>query len=134
MFVRLTVATLALLGSIAFANAALAQADNLCKPGDVLDAGRQVCYNPSAAYRPNFPEQKPFLGSIFGGSSTDKPAAAANAGGTPAAAPSSSSSDSGFFGWLSDQARFCRYGDRQVGSGDTAYCITRAGKTYPAGK
>jgi len=109
--------------------------DQLCKPGHVLDAGRQLCYDPTTAYRPNLPEQQ----SILGGSQA-KPAASNTAGsGSPAAAPatsssSSSSSGGGFFGWLGDQARFCRYGDKQVGSGDAAYCVSRDGKTYPAGK
>lgn len=150
MLVRLSIATFlavfgVLLGSLALTDAALApalaQANNLCKPGDVLDEGRQVCYSPSAAYKPNFPQQNSVFDKVFGAPADAKPAPAAPAPNTasstapaPAAKPSSSSSGGGIMGWLSDQARFCRYGDKQVGSGDAAYCVTRAGKTYPAGK
>jgi hypothetical protein len=141
MFVRLPiVATVALLGSLAFANAALAQANNLCKSGDVLDEGRQVCYSPSAGYKPNFPEQNSIFSKVFGAPDDSKPAANTADGSAPAApaasssSSSSGSSSSGIMGWISDQARFCRYGDKQVGNGDAAYCVTKAGKTYPAGK
>lgn len=96
-------------------------ADPLCKPGHVLDETRGLCYDPAAAYRPNIPPQQPILGS----------------GNAPAPAPATDAAKAGsggFFGWLGEQARFCRYGDRQVGSGDAAYCVGRDGKPYPAGK
>jgi hypothetical protein len=104
-----------------------ARADDLCKPGHVLDSGHGVCYDPATAYRPNVPQQQPIFGSSAPADAKSQPQA-----GAPAQA--SKTSDGGIFGWLGDQARFCRFGDRQVGSGDAAYCVDRAGKTYPAGK
>jgi hypothetical protein len=127
MFVRSLIAAALIAG---FAAAPTAQAaDPLCKPGHVLDETRALCYDPATAYRPNVPAQQ----SLFGGSAAPAAPAPTNA---PASAPAASSSDSGggFFGWLSDQARFCNYGDKQVGKGDAAYCQTRDGKVYPAGK
>lgn len=117
-----------LCGGLVVAASAAQAADPLCKPGHVLDESRLLCYDPAAAYRPNVPAQQP----IFGGSASQTaPSPAAPSGGAPA---SSSGSGGGFFGWLGDQARFCRYGDRQVGSGNSAYCVGRDGKSYPAGK
>jgi hypothetical protein len=102
----------------------------LCKPGHILDESRGLCYDPSTAYRPNVPVQKP----IFGGSDSSTAAPTAPAAGTAAAAPAPSSSGGGIFGWISDQVRFCRFGDKQVGKGDAAYCVDKNGKSYPAGK
>ena len=123
-----SIATAAALAGFAFAAAPVSAQtpDQLCKPGHVLDAGRQLCYDPSGAYRPNLPEQQ----SILGGAQANPAATTA----APAAPAASSGSGGGFFGWLGDQARFCKFGDRQVSSGDAAYCIGRDGKTYPAGK
>jgi hypothetical protein len=128
MLMRSAAAVLALgLMSVAAAPGAHAEADELCKPGHVLDGGRQVCYDPATAYRPNFPVQQPVFGS--GPSADAKPQSAA-----PAAPAQASESSGGILGWFKDQARFCRFGDRQVGGGDAAYCVDRAGKSYPAGK
>jgi len=118
----LVVASLA--GSLLVAASNAQAADPLCKPGHVLDESRGLCYDPGAAYRPNVPAQQP----LFGAGSAPAPAPQS---GAPA---KSSGSGGGFFGWLGDQARFCRYGDRQVGNGDAAYCVGRDGKPYPAGK
>jgi hypothetical protein len=103
--------------------------DTLCKPGHILDESRGLCYDPGTAYRPNVPVQKPIFGS-----SSDSSAPAPSAPGVAAATPAPSSSGGGIFGWISDQARFCRFGDKQVGKGDAAYCVDKSGKSYPAGK
>jgi hypothetical protein len=129
MCIRSTAAITVVVGTLAILNVPSgARADDtLCKPGHILDESRGLCYDPSTAYRPNVPVQKP----IFGGSSdsgTPAPESAA------AVAPTPSSSGGGIFGWISDQARFCRFGDKQVGKGDAAYCLDKNGKSYPAGK
>jgi hypothetical protein len=130
MLTRSTVAITIIVGALAILTASpMARADDtLCKPGHILDESRGLCYDPSTAYRPNVPVQK----SIFGGSSDGSTAPAAP--GTAAAAPAPTSSGGGIFGWISDQARFCRFGDKQVGKGDAAYCVDKNGKSYPAGK
>lgn len=130
MFMRSTVAVTIIVGALAILTAPpVARADDtLCKPGHILDESRGLCYDPSAAYRPNVPVQK----SIFGGSSDGSTSPAAP--GTAAAVPAPSSSGGGILGWISDQARFCRFGDKQVGKGDAAYCVDKNGKSYPAGK
>jgi hypothetical protein len=117
-----TAAAIVALILIALAVPGAARADELCKPGHVLDSGRNVCYDPGTAYRPNVPVQQP----VFGGSPEARPQ------GQPA--PAQSAESGGMFGWLKDQARFCRFGDRQVGNGDAAYCVDRNGRSYPAGK
>ncbi|MGE5538632.1 MAG: hypothetical protein ACM30I_08425 [Gemmatimonas sp.] len=120
-----TAAALALTLAVAqgAASSARAEADELCKPGHLLDRERNVCYDPATAYRPNVPPQTPVFGS---GPQADA---------KPQSAPATpKSGGSGFLGWLGDQARFCRFGDRQVGSGDAAYCVDRNGRSYPAGK
>lgn len=124
MLSRTSTAALLLGVVLALSHVPALRADDLCKPGHVLDASRQLCYDPAAAYRPNVPAQQ----SLFGGSAANDASKS-----SPSAAPESSSGG-GFFGWLSDQMRFCRYGDRQVGSGDAAYCVGQDGKSYPAGK
>jgi hypothetical protein len=129
MLMRSTVAITIVVGALAVmlpAPAARAD-DTLCKPGHVLDESRGLCYDPGTAYRPNVPVQK----SIFSGSPDSSTAAPVAPG---AAAPASSSSGGGIFGWISEQARFCRFGDKQVGKGDAAYCVDKNGKSYPAGK
>ena len=130
MLMRSTAAITIVVGALAIlTNPSTAHADDtLCKPGHILDESRGLCYDPSTAYRPNVPIQKP----IFGGSSSDSSTSAP--AGTAAAAPAPSSSGGGFFGWISDQARFCRFGDKEVGKGDAAYCVDKNGKSYPAGK
>ena len=130
MLMRSTVAVTIIVGALAIITAPpMAHADDtLCKPGHILDESRGLCYDPSTAYRPNVPVQK----SIFGGSSDGSTAPAAP--GTAAAVPPPSSSGGGILGWISDQARFCRFGDKQVGKGDAAYCVDKNGKSYPAGK
>ena len=131
MLMRSAAAITIVVGALAILTApSTARADDtLCKPGHILDESRGLCYDPSTAYRPNVPVQK----SIFGGSS-DSGTPDAAAPGTAAAAPTPSSSGGGIFGWISDQARFCRFGDKQVGKGDAAYCVDKNGKSYPAGK
>jgi hypothetical protein len=121
----------ALAGAVVTAAPSVAHAAGpLCKPGHVLDAAHGLCYDPAAAYRPNIPAQQPVFGS--GSPPTAAPPEAAPMAPGPAASPSRSGR--GLLGWLGDQARFCRYGDKQVGSGDAAYCVGRDGKPYPAGK
>jgi hypothetical protein len=71
---------------------------------------------------------------VFGSSAPAEAQPEAQAGAPPASTQTSQSNDGGIFGWLKGQARFCRFGDRQVGNGDAAYCVDRSGKTYPAGK
>jgi hypothetical protein len=124
-----TVAAAFALSLIAVAAPGHARADDLCKPGHIIDIGRNVCYDPATSYRPNVPAQQSILGS--GSSAEAKPQSAPGQTPQPAAA---SESSGGMFGWLKEQARFCRFGDRQYGSGDAAYCVDRAGKSYPAGK
>jgi len=129
MLMRTTAAVFAL-GLVSVAAPGHARADDLCKPGHVLDSGHGVCYDPATAYRPNVPQQQP----VFGSSAAAEAKPQDQAGASAAPAQTSQSSSGGIFGWLGDQARFCRFGDRQVGNGDAAYCVDRGGKTYPAGK
>ena len=132
MLMRSKVAVTIIVGALAILTAPpiIARADDtLCKTGHILDESRGLCYDPSTAYRPNVPVQK----SIFGGSSDSNPSEPA-APGTAAATPAPASSGGGIFGWITEQARFCRFGDKQVGKGDAAYCVDKNGKSYPAGK
>ena len=127
-----SIAATAIVGALTLIALPVVRADDaLCKPGHILDESRGLCYDPSAAYKPNVPTQKP----LFGGSSDTSSATAPAAPNTAATTPAPSSSSGGaFFGWISEQARFCRFGDKQVGKGETAYCVDKNGKSYPAGK
>jgi hypothetical protein len=87
-----------------------ARAEGYCKTGDNYDEAKGLCYTPSAAYKPDVPKGESPTGSWV---------------------PSLGGITSGIAG----KAVFCNYGDRLVGSGDQAYCVSKAtNKPYPAGR
>ena len=89
--------------------AASAQAEGYCKAGDNFDEAKGLCYAPATAYKPDVPKGETPTGSWL---------------------PSLGGITSGIAG----KAVFCQYGDRLVGSGDQAYCVSKAtNKPYPAG-
>lgn len=103
-------AILALSSTASFQPAA---AEGYCKSGDNYDEAKGLCYAPAAAYKP------------------DVPMGAAAPGSTGSWVPSLGGITSGIAG----KAVFCQYGDRLVGSGDQAYCVSKnTGKPYPAGR
>ncbi|HEU0070438.1 MAG TPA: hypothetical protein VFS04_04010 [Alphaproteobacteria bacterium] len=90
-----------------------ASAEGYCKSGDNYDEAKGLCYAPAAAYKP------------------DVPMGAAAPGSTGSWLPSLG----GITSSIAGKAAFCNYGDRLVGSGDQAYCVSKAtNKPYPAGR
>ncbi|HEY4134263.1 MAG TPA: hypothetical protein VGO34_03520 [Alphaproteobacteria bacterium] len=88
--------------------AAPAQAEGYCKDGHNFDEEKGLCYDPAAAYKPDVPK-----GESSSGSSSWLPSLSG----------------------LGGKAVLCNYGDRLVGSGDQAYCVSKAtNKPYPAGR
>ncbi len=87
--------------------AAQQQPPQLCKPGHNLDQAKGLCYDPSAAYKANIPKDEEGGGFLSGlGNSLG-------------------------LGGVS----LCQYGDKHVGWGDQAYCVSRrTGEAYPAGR
>lgn len=109
--IRLSALAAAVLTVLVFATPAAAE--GYYKAGDNYDEAKGLCYAPSAAYKP------------------DVPAGSAPPGSTGSWLPSLGGLTSGIAG----RAAFCQYGDRLVGSGDQAYCVSKAtGKPYPAGR
>ena len=96
--------------ALGVANAAPASAEGYCKVSDYYDEAKGLCYTPSAAYKPDIPKGESPTGSWI---------------------PSLGGVTSGIAG----RAVFCQYGGRLVGSGDQAYCLSKAtNKPYPAGR
>jgi len=84
-------------------------AEGFCKPGHAYDQAKGLCYDPAAAYKPDVPKGENTTGGILSGIS----------------------SGLGLSGGLS----LCQYGDKHVGSGEHAYCVSkRTGQAYPAGR
>ena len=105
--------TLAAAVLIAWAAATPAAAEGYCKSGDNYDEAKGLCYAPSAAYKPEVP----------------------TGGAAPGSTGSWLPSLGGLTGGIAGRAAFCQYGDRLVGSGDQAYCVSKnTGKPYPAGR
>jgi hypothetical protein len=101
------------LAAIALSAAAPAQAEGYCKTGDNFDEAKGLCYTPSAAYKPDVP----------------------TGGAAPGSTGSWVPSLGGLTNSIAGKAVFCNYGDRLVGSGDQAYCVSKAtNKPYPAGR
>jgi len=91
------------------ATASPAAAEDFCKPGHNYDRAKGLCYDPSAAYKADIPKSEDSTGGILSGLG----------------------STLGLGGALS----LCQYGDKHVGSGDQAYCVSkRTGQAYPAGR
>ena len=79
----------------------------LCKPGHNYDQAKGLCYDPAAAYKANIPKDEDGGGGFFSGIG----------------------SSLGLGGAVS----LCQYGDKHVGWGDDAYCVSRkTGQAYPA--
>lgn len=109
---------LAVLALGAASAAAPARAEGYCKSGDNYDEAKGLCYTPSTAYKPEVP-----LNSVTGG------------GAAPGSTGSWIPSLGGLTNSIAGKAVFCNYGDRLVGSGDQAYCVSKAtNKPYPAGR
>ncbi len=90
--------------------AAPAGAEGYCKAGDNYDEAKGLCYAPAAAYKPDVPKGESPTGSWI---------------------PSLGGITSG----IAAKAVFCQYGDRLVGSGDPAYCVSKAtNEPHPAGR
>lgn len=84
-------------------------AEDFCKPGHAYDRAKGLCYDPAAAYKPDVPKSENTTGGILSGIN----------------------SSLGLTGGLS----LCQYGDKHVGTGDQAYCVSRrTGEAYPAGR
>jgi ABC-type Fe2+-enterobactin transport system substrate-binding protein len=97
------------LASPLIATSASAQAPQLCKPGHNYDQAKGLCYDPGAAYKADIPKSENATGGILSGIG----------------------SGLGLGGGVS----LCQYGDKHVGSGDQAYCVSRrTGQAYPAGR
>lgn len=91
------------------ATASPAMAEDFCKPGHNYDRVKGLCYDPGTAYKADIPKAENTAGGILGGLSDSL----------------------GLGGVLS----LCQYGDKHVGSGDQAYCVSkRTGQPYPAGR
>lgn len=111
-------AALTVLVAAASVTPSAARAEGYCKSGDNYDEAKGLCYAPTAAYKPDVPQN-----SVMGG--------AAAPGSTGSWLPSLGGMTSSIAG----KAAFCNYGDRLVGSGDQAYCVSKAtNKPYPAGR
>jgi hypothetical protein len=84
------------------------QPPQLCKPGHNYDQPKGLCYDPSTAYKANIPKDEDGGGFLSGiGSSLG----------------------------LGNMISLCQYGDKHVGTGDQAYCVSRrTGEAYPAGR
>ena len=86
-----------------------AMAEDFCKPGHNYDRAKGLCYDPGTAYKADIPKAENTTGGILGGLGDSL----------------------GLGGALS----LCQYGDKHVGSGDQAYCVSRrTGQAYPAGR
>ena len=84
-------------------------AEDFCKPGQNYDRAKGLCYDPGTAYKADIPKAENTTGGILGGLGESL----------------------GLGGALS----LCQYGDKHVGSGDQAYCVSRrTGQAYPAGR
>jgi hypothetical protein len=106
-------AVLFALAAIALSAAMPARAEGYCKTGDNFDEAKGLCYTPSAAYKPDVP----------------------TGGAAPGSTGSWIPSLGGVTNSIAGKAVFCNYGDRLVGSGDQAYCVSKAtNKPYPAGR
>lgn len=85
------------------------RAEDFCKPGHNYDRAKGLCYDPGTAYKADIPKSENATGGILSGFG----------------------SSLGLGGALS----LCQYGDKHVGSGDQAYCVSRrTGQAYPAGR
>lgn len=88
--------------------AAAQQPPQLCKPGHNYDQPKGLCYDPAAAYKANIPKDAEGGGFLSGIGNT--------------------------LG-LGNIISLCQYGDKHVGTGDQAYCVSRrTGEPYPAGR
>jgi hypothetical protein len=88
--------------------AAAQQPPQLCKPGHNYDQPKGLCYDPAAAYKANIPKDEEGGGFLSGIGNT--------------------------LG-LGNIISLCQYGDKHVGTGDQAYCVSRrTGEAYPAGR
>lgn len=86
------------------------QAEGYCARGHHFDEAKGLCYDPQSAYRPNVPRGESVSGGVLPGLA-------------------------GLGQAVGGRAVLCQYGDRLVGSGDQAYCVSRvSGKPYPAGR
>jgi hypothetical protein len=86
-----------------------AAAEDFCKPGHNYDRAKGLCYDPGTAYKADIPKSENATGGVLNGIS----------------------SSLGLGGALS----LCQYGDKHVGSGDQAYCVSRrTGQAYPASR
>ncbi len=104
--------------ALGMAAAAPASAEGYCKAGDYYDEAKGLCYVPTAAYKPEVPQN-----NVMGG------------GAAPGSTGSWIPSLGGLTSGIAGRAAFCQYGDRLVGSGDQAYCLSKAtNKPYPAGR
>ena len=84
-------------------------AEDFCKPGHAYDQAKGLCYDPATAYKPDIPKGESSTGGFLSGIN----------------------SSLGLSGGLS----LCQYGDKHVGSGEQAYCLSkRSGQAYPAGR
>jgi hypothetical protein len=92
-----------------WAVASPAAAEDFCKPGHNYDLAKGLCYDPGTAYKADIPKSENATGGVLSGIS----------------------SGLGLGGALS----LCQYGDKHVGSGDQAYCVSRrTGQAYPASR
>ena len=84
-------------------------AEDFCKSGHAYDRVKGLCYDPATAYKPDVPKSENTTSGILSGIN----------------------SSLGLTGGLS----LCQYGDKHVGSGDQAYCVSRrTGEAYLAGR
>lgn len=101
--------TAAILLAAGIVTASPSKAEDFCKPGHAYDQAKGLCYDPATAYKPDVPKGESTTGGILSGINKSL----------------------GLTGGLS----LCQYGDKHVGSGDQAYCVSRrTGEAYPAGR
>lgn len=106
---RTGILTAAILLAAGIVTASPSKAEDFCKPGHAYDRAKGLCYDPVTAYKPDVPKGESTTGGILSGIN----------------------SSLGLTGGLS----LCQYGDKHVGSGEQAYCVSRrTGEAYPAGR
>ena len=107
-FVALALALGGIFGTPERGSAQQPQPHQLCKPGHNYDQSKGLCYDPAVAYKADIPKEAEgssggFLSGIGSGLG------------------------------LGSIVSLCQYGDKHVGSGDQAYCVSRrTGQAYPA--
>ncbi len=105
----LALAVVALTAFIGAIPVAAQQPPQLCKPGHNLDQTKGLCYDPATAYKADIPKSEDATGGFLSG-----------IGNTLG---------------LGNVISLCQYGDKHVGTGDQAYCVSRrTGEAYPASR